>query len=896
MDNLLFGRRTVPSAIDELAQSFPAKSWASFPSSHDEIQHVSFSSCATAVNTAAWWLKKNLGTSDTFQTVAYLGPNDIRYLILFCAAVKCGYKILFTSPRNSREGHAQLFQTTSCTVLLYDSMSSHRSLPQTPCLKVIPVPSLDDLLNSKNIPHFPFQKTFDEARDDPCVVLHTSGTTSIPKAITLSHGQLAVFDAQWKISPLDGRQVFLQGMGTCSSFLVALPFFHMAGFSMGIWLPLNPNMSVVFTSPLKPLSLFSIEQTLDSIKVGGAIIPPSLLQEAVDSRPMLDKIARLKHVFYGGAPLSYEAGFALSSRTHLCNQIGSTESVVLTTHLTDRTDWDYICFGSECSGYDFRQTSLPDMFELVIMRKHDKQDLQAVFQGNDMSEFSTKDLYSKHPRKPHHWKYQGRLDDIIVLSHGEKLNPISNESLIGSHPLLRSAMYIGTGKPHPAVILELAEGKISRLDAKKILEAVWPLIEQANALSPSYSQLCKSHLIIADPSKKFLRTTKGTLKRLRTVQLFKSEIRAIYDAPVKLPDPAKRIDISRHDELQEFVHTVYQKASKLEHLQLDEDIFLAGADSLSIQSTVEALKASVFLPDLRVDTSWISQKAVYANPTTRSMTKFLESLGRPQVPPTEPLLEQMRFLQEVYERYRRQLPGGGTMVSKEAPATATVLLTGSTGNLGSYVLGSLLKRDDVDQVICLNRSEDAAERQLRRNAEKGLCTELGGPRVKFLHADLSQPQFGLNKLDYGYIQSNVTTILHIQWPVNFNLPLSSFEPQLQGVVNLVNLAVGAAYNPKFFFVSSISAVNNWRRQIHLQHPFYNVPERHFTDLSLASSGYGQSKAITSDLLYYASSQCGLRGTTLRLGQVAGPPSENIARVGSTSGNHTATQRGRLDTC
>ncbi|KAH8163897.1 hypothetical protein CIB48_g4360 [Xylaria polymorpha] len=492
------------------------------------------------------------------------------------------------------EGHAQLFEATSCTTLFYDSMSNLRSLARIPCLKVFPAPDLQDLLSSEDVLPFPYQKPFDEVKDDPCIVLHTSGTTSLPKPIILSHAQLAVFDAQWKIPHSSGRAIFLRVIASCPSFLVALPFFHMAGFSMSIWLPLNPETSVIFTSPSIPLSLFSIEQALDSTRVDGAIIPPSLLQDAVESGSMLDKLARLQYIFYGGAPLPLEAGLALSSRTYLCNQIGSTECVVFTTYLADRTDWDYFCFGSKWSGYDFRQTSLPDMFEMVIVREDSKRDFQAVFQGNDLSEFSTKDLYSKHPTKPHHWKYQGRLDDVIILSHGEKLNPISNESLIASHPLLNSVMYVGTGKPQPAVILELADRQASRLDTEQVVEAVWPLVEQANASSPSHGQLYKSHLIVADFSKKFLRTTKGSLKRIQTEQLFESEIRGVYDAPVVALDLSAPVDISRPDELQDFVHMVYQKTTGFGPLKLDEDIFLAGADSLNIQSAVSTLKAPSF--------------------------------------------------------------------------------------------------------------------------------------------------------------------------------------------------------------------------------------------------------------------------------------------------------------
>lgn len=737
-------------------------------------------------------------------------------------------------------------------------------------MRRVPVYDLEDLLSCEDVLPFPYDKTFNEVEDDPCVILHTSGTTSLPTAVVLTHGQLAVFDAQWQIPPLEGRITFLQAMASCSPFLITLPLFHMAGFSMGIWLPLNPNMSVVFTNPSKPLSLLSIEQALDRTQIGGAILPPSILQEVAESSSALDRISRLKHVFYGGAPLLPEAGLVISSKTHLCNQIGSTECVVFTTHLTDQTDWDYLCFGADWSGYEFHQSCLPGVFEMVLIRDGSKQNFQAVFRKSHLARFSTGDLYSKHPSKPHHWKYRGRLDDIIILSNGEKINPISNEDLIGSHPLLSSAMYIGNGRPQLAAILELVDHQLETLDDNRIIEAVWPLIEQANALSPSHGRLYRSHIIIADVSKKFLRTAKGTLKRLQTAQLFEPEIRDLYDAPVETPKPATRIDIMHHDKLREFVLKVYQQTTGFGLLRLDEDIFQAGADSLKIQNAISTLKASVFSPNLRLDTSWISQKAVYANPTARSMTTFLESLGRPQGVLAGAFLDQIGVLQEFYERYRQQLPSGEDLPIARTPAPTTVLLTGSTGNLGSYLLHALLQRYDVNEIICLNRSGDAAERQLKGNAERELCTYFTKTNVRFMHADLSQPLLGLNPIDYDYILSRVTVILHNQWPVNFNFPLSFFEPQIQGVVNLVKFSIEAACRPDLFFISSIAAVNNWRRQIDLAQPSYHIPERHYTDLSLASNGYGQSKAIASDLLYYASSRCGLRGGIIRLGQVAGP--------------------------
>ncbi|KAI1149068.1 hypothetical protein F4825DRAFT_453865 [Nemania diffusa] len=308
-----------------------------------------------------------------------------------------------------------------------------------------------------------------------------------------------------------------------------------------------------------------------------------------------------------------------------------------------------------------------------------KDAYKALFQGNKLTKFSTGDLYSKHPTKPHHWKYQGRSDDVIVLSHSEKLHPLDNESMIGSHPHLISTMYIGNERSQPAVTLEMADGEPSRLKADQIIDAVWPLIEKVNSLSPSYGQLHKSHIIIADSSKRFLPTVKGTLRRSETAQLFESEMCEVFEVPARTPRYGVHVDVARSDELHSFIR------------------------------------------------SWINQKAVYANPTTLPMTRFLGSLGPPQVPEApEQLVEQQQFLQKVYDQFRRQLPGG-------------------LRNLGSYLLDALFRRSDIDTVVCLNRSKNAAECQTMSAAEKDLCIDFNSDRITFIHADLSQPQFGLEQ-------------------------------------------------------------------------------------------------------------------------------------------------------
>jgi hypothetical protein len=60
-----------------------------------EFKEITFAGLANAVNSTAWWIEGQIGRSNDFETIAFLGGvAEIRYAVIFLVAIKCGYKVI----------------------------------------------------------------------------------------------------------------------------------------------------------------------------------------------------------------------------------------------------------------------------------------------------------------------------------------------------------------------------------------------------------------------------------------------------------------------------------------------------------------------------------------------------------------------------------------------------------------------------------------------------------------------------------------------------------------------------------------------------------------------------------------------------------------------------------
>lgn len=518
-------------------------------------------------------------------------------------------------------------------------------------------------------------------------------------------------------------------------------------------------------------------------------------------------------------------------------------------------------------GIDWRPRGA-DGYELVIRRKDPEDpDIQSCFYTfPELSEWSTKDIYQPHPTLEDHWIYKGRADDVIVFSNGEKLNPVTIEATVSGHPLVKGAIVVGQERFQAALILEpTPEASPKNEDeAKAFINDVWPLIEKANSETVSHGRITKNLVTLSDPAMSFLRAGKGTVQRASTVKLYSDFIEALYEKAEAdgSADVSITLDLESDRNLTESIIGVFENELGVKNLGPDTDFFSAGVDSLKVATVTNLLRSA--LKKAGIDTTTIAPRVIYSYPTPKALAAYILSIKggeADQDDGSKQILEAQRFA----SKYTENMPKPRADKQQTSDNDQTVVITGTTGSLGAYMLHQLCQLPSVKKVVALNRDKDGGfSRQHSVNESRGLTQDFS--KVEFLYADLSLPDMGLGKDKYDSLLASVDRVVHNAWPVNFNISVSSFESSIRGVRHVVDFSAAASKHLPIIFVSSIGTVGNWKSSD-------RVPEVPLDDWTLPQMGYGLSKLAGSLILDAAAEESKVPTASVRVGQIAGSRGE-----------------------
>ncbi|TRX95534.1 hypothetical protein FHL15_003492 [Xylaria flabelliformis] len=771
-----------------------------------ELEHLSVDDLHNASNRAAWFLHHNLEKDD--EKFFYMGPNDIRYLIWILGAMKVGKCVVCPSPSNTIPSNIRFFSTIGATKLLHapESVDSLQPLLESigGTMVLISSPSYSETLNKAVADEYPFPFTFDEVREKVFMGLHTSGTSGHPKPIYWNHTALAS---------------------------VTIPF----------------DLDALPQPPKRPTLLVELLQ-------GNNVFLPFPLYH---------------HIAYSGGPLNPVLGEKLAKVIpHLFPLYGCTEGAGPYLESTgDNTYWNGMKFVDMGQRMD---EVIPGLYELVITRTEPILRSQAYFHTcPHLEEFRTSDLFAPIEGSDGWWTFRGRTDNWITMSNGLKMDPTDMENVVSAHPHVMGVLVAGSHHFRLCLLIELRPNSRpkSEDDRQKILNELWPKIEDANNAAPKFGRVPKELIIFTSPDKPFSRASKGTIQRRLSIDAYESEIEDLYSKVEQglLTNDLPPLKSIRVIDLLPFLKEVCTETLGNQEIAIDDDLFAKGLDSLSIFLLVARVKAGLRKHDVPEETlKRIDNTLFFTSATISKLTEKISFvLSEPDSANQVLKSSNMDEVRETLARYEAQIP---LILRDNRPDGKTIVLTGSRGSLGSYILSALLARNDVKMVYCLNRRSDVQVDQILSFQQRGL-PEIQLDRVRFLQARLAEPSLGLAEDQYANLAANATAIIHNAYPVNFQMPIKSFEPQIQSLLNLLKLAQDGPRNPAVIFISSIAAAM-------LPPKLRSVVKEAVLDTeetgSLMQQGYAQSKFICEKLLEkYASLDSG-KAAILRVGQITGP--------------------------
>ncbi|KAI1500483.1 hypothetical protein F5X99DRAFT_236607 [Biscogniauxia marginata] len=794
---------------------------------------------------------------NSHKIVALFAPSDLSFIVTFFALFRLGCKVLTMSIRLSEPACLSLLKRTECDTVLHGSTArinstiagitaAHRDL------KLLPMLAREEFDRPGNSME-PFVRHITDKETEHtqlALLAHSSGSTGLPKPLALSHRSVL-------------NNLF-SGTG-CKAFN-ALPWYHLHGLFTSTQAMYMRKTAHLFNAHL-PLTADHLVSALKAVQPEICHTVPYALKLMAEREDGIEVLRRCKFVTSAGARTPDELGDRLVHQGVNFGVIFGFE----VGHIGDSIyrepgddSWVYVRPYASLRSHMFFKKLDEGIYESVYLKSHPA--LMAVTSNSDdpPGSFHSRDLFTPHPTIENAWKYIARHDDRITLLSGEKILPLSMEGAVRESPLVRDSLMVGNDRLMPGLVVFRSEAAASLSEAE-FFQAIWPIVEATNNIIDEFARITPDMIVSIAADIEYPTTDKNSIIRAAAYSKFEGAIEGLYDKSRELHDAEGgkhlKLDIG---ELEHFILQVVREHAGVEMPSLTADFFSAGIDSLRAAQVRRLLQR-----DLDLGGHLLPTNVVYDAGSVAKLAGVLFAIrtgaklenGHSN---DESELTKMERLTAEYGKFETRKQG-----DRPSPEKDVVVLTGATGALGAHLLNQLLDDPKVEKIVCLVRGDDALGRISESMNLRGLS--LAGrdkTRTKKLTAlttdNLGAPNLGLAPETYSILRDSVTLIIHAAWPVNFNISLTSFTPQIAGLRNLLDLAFGVPFeNPaRVLFASSISTA--------FQMPTpASVPEAPLESLEYAAStGYARSKLVGERICAAAAAASGGAIGVLRVGQIS----------------------------
>ncbi|KAI6854245.1 male sterility protein [Hortaea werneckii] len=793
------------------------------------------------------------GIADAKQpTVALLGVgHTFQYFATQLALVRLGFRVLLLSPSNATAARDHLLGACDVVgIVAEEQLLQNVQDLDLPVAKLLSRPTPESASDQKDVPAF----VPTDFWNSHSFVIHSSGTTGLPKPIIHTHRSMMLIARMYRLFP----EFYV------SNWYLAFPLFHIAGISIA--LSGLPNGLALTFPPLNwppaPGSILSAWRELENIGMPADCLhcAPAVIEDLYEyikdtSAKDFSPLTQLKVLQPGGASL---APSLLEKLVELgCNvktTYGSTEIGPPWRTIPHTRDNSHCYRVKNLFPEDKFLEMQPignGMFEPVVYKGFP---LAAELWPSESSPnpYRTNDLFVEVPPGSGLFTLQGRKDDLLVHSNGEKTNALPLQMALDGCPQIQKAAVFGTGKPCTAAIIQPS---ITAPDQLSSDEDILAAVEACNRSLPSHSRIHRSLIHILRDGRVLPVTPKGSVRRKEVESLYKKELEGLYRT---LEDGGPENALREDDENlsnEDYVFHSVRKALQVDSIPPTASFYSLGLDS----HKAVRLRSSLLKRFGRFPLMYIFEYS--------TLESLIRKLSRPQAESSANSLRTAHHLwiQSTIEKYTREIESWPPLAEKREKLDGEVIyLTGATGSLGNALLESFVANSNVSKIYCAIRG--SKERLTDALRGRGYASSVSdSPKIEVVPYKMSDSHLGLEYQKYSKLAKEVTLVLHNAWKMDFNTPVHEFEQDcLQSAMHLMRFA-NTGLSKTFAFSSSVAT--------HLgpASAGKEVAEAEMANnpnLAL-DTGYAQSKFVVGILAQSFARHTGLPVAVLRIGQLCG---------------------------
>ncbi|KAI9279609.1 hypothetical protein BY458DRAFT_545119 [Sporodiniella umbellata] len=796
--------------------------------------------------------------------ILYIGDYNINYVVSTVSLLRLQAVPFLISFRNTDLNIVQLIEQSKAKVLFISASQSilaERLRSKIGDVEIVILENYDFDALKKEPPNKDYQNLIDrnpkiEDLKKTALILHSSGTSGALKLVPVNNQYLLNTGTFFELYR-ERDSSFDMGLTPESSIAFVPLLYHCS--------------STVYLEKLPP----SQEEFVEAIKVNKCTMiggPPVLFEYMIPYLTKMNANSVLKNIkmaVFAGAPLKREHGdWYTSHGVNLVGIYGATEAAaVMCTELSPKNkNWNlmYPMWGKE-SSYVFEDT------EEGLKHLHLTSDFPTLSLSNTPSGgYDTNDLFLEDPDHPGYYTCVGRRDDTVVMQNGKKVNPIPIEMTLRQSLMVRHAMVIGKDRPCMAAVIEVDVKYAMDYSPQEVVEKVYEVVAIANKEAGSHSTILNQMVRILPYNKQLPTTDKGTLIRKQAELLYADTIEKLYSDLLERPKTKAETSIDSAQQIEQLLVECISKAlsiSKNDLKNYKESVFDLGMTSITAIEVRNTLSEKF---------ENVPQDFLFQHSTIESMCNALlkgtfdsaEKVVEMRYQKTQKLAE------EYIERAKNDFPVAESDYTSNRKEKV-VLLTGTTGALGSFILRSLLQDRSVKKIYCLIRGQESEleSRLLKSFETRKLDTSLlETDRVEVLPMRLSEHYLGLSKEKYHQLKEEVTIVQHCSWLVDFNQTIEHYDKEcIAPFYNLLEFAYRPVNPMHVHLVSSVSASAKVGPIVE-ERP---LPLDSHVSMPM---GYAQSKFVCEVLFSYLTKEKNFPCYIQRLGQACGDSENGVWNI------------------